>query len=112
MGRPPIGRRAFAWRGRSYATLVVGLLSDTARDYKVAVLEEMRALGARTLVLAEKRGEKPLPANYLVCFESDLPESVRGVLYMPILQLMAYHRAMYKGLNPDTPEHLSAVVVL
>jgi glucosamine--fructose-6-phosphate aminotransferase (isomerizing) len=31
------------------ATLIVGLLSDAARDYEVAVLEEMRALGARTL---------------------------------------------------------------
>lgn len=94
------------------ATLVVGLLSDTALDYEAAVLEEMRALGARTLVLAEDKGKKPLPADYLVCFESGLPESVRGVLYMPVLQLLAYHRAMCKGLNPDTPEHLSAVVML
>lgn len=93
------------------ATLIVGLLSDAARDYEVAVLEEMRALGARTLVLTEK-GEKPLPADYLVCFESGLPEPLRGVLYMPVLQLMAYYRAMYKGLNPDTPAHLSTVVIL
>lgn len=94
------------------ATLVVGLLSDTARDYEVAVLGEMQALGARTLVLAEDKGKKPLPADYLVRFESGLPESVRRVLYIPVLQLLAYHRAMYKGLNPDTPEHLSAVVML
>jgi glucosamine--fructose-6-phosphate aminotransferase (isomerizing) len=94
------------------ATLVVGLLSDTARDYEEAVLEEMRALGARTLVLTEDKGQKPLPADYLVYFESGLPEAVRGVLYMPVLQLMAYHRAMYKGLNPDTPAHLSTVVIL
>jgi glucosamine--fructose-6-phosphate aminotransferase (isomerizing) len=94
------------------ATLTVGLLSDTARDYEVAVLEEMRVLGARTLVLTEDKGQKPLPADYLVCFESGLPEAVRGVLCMPVLQLIAYHRAMYKGLNPDTPAHLSAVVIL
>lgn len=94
------------------STLVVGLLSSRTRNYEVAVLKEMRALGARTLVLAEEMGKEPLPADYLVCFESGLPEAVRGVLYMPILQLIAYHRAMHKGLNPDSPKHLSAVVIL
>jgi glucosamine--fructose-6-phosphate aminotransferase (isomerizing) len=34
------------------------------------------------------------------------------VLYLPVLQLMAYHRAMAKGLNPDEPTHLDAVVKL
>lgn len=94
------------------ATLVVGLLSETARDYEVEVLREMRDLGARTLVLAEEPGKGSLPADHHVFFRSGLPEPLRAVLYLPLLQWMAFCRALRKGLDPDTPKHLSAVVVL
>jgi fructoselysine-6-P-deglycase FrlB-like protein len=64
----------------------------------------MRALGARALVLAEEDAD--------VAFGSGLPPAVRNVLYLPVLQLMAYHRARAKGLDPDQPAHLDAVVKL
>ena len=57
---------------------------------------------------AIRRGE----AEADVCFESNIPESVRGVLYLPILQLMAFYRSVKKGLNPDRPANLTAVVKL
>jgi glutamine---fructose-6-phosphate transaminase (isomerizing) len=41
-----------------------------------------------------------------------LPETVRNVLYLPVLQLLAYHRSLAKGLNPDRPNNLEAVVRL
>lgn len=94
------------------ATLVVGLLSERAWDYEVEVLREMRTLGARTLALAEGPGNGPLPADYHAFFASGVPEPLRGVLYIPLLQWMACCRALRKGLNPDLPKHLSAVVVL
>lgn len=87
-------------------TVVVGLLSESNFPHEWAVLEEMRNLGAKVLALAE-RGEK---VN--VQFHSQLPEIAYGVLYLPVLQLMAYHRALAKGLDPDRPTHLSAVVEL
>lgn len=87
-------------------TVVVGLLSESNFSHEWAVLEEMRNLGAKILALAE-RGEK-----VDVQFHSQLPEIVYGVLYLPVLQLMAYHRALAKGLDPDRPTHLSAVVEL
>lgn len=92
-------------------TLVVGLLSQSARDYELAVLREIRALGARVLALAED----PVPAqdvDYQVSFHSGLPESQRSVLYLPVLQLMGYYRARARGQNPDQPHNLTAVVVL
>jgi len=85
-------------------TLVVGLLSDRVRAHEAAVLDEMRGLGARTLSLGEQDAD--------VSFASGLPEAVRNVLYLPALQLLAYHRAIAKGLNPDKPTNLDAVVVL
>jgi glucosamine--fructose-6-phosphate aminotransferase (isomerizing) len=86
------------------STLIVGLLSEACRRYEAPVLYEMRALGARVLSLAEQDAD--------VAFASGVPESVRNVLYLPALQLMAYHRTLAKGLNPDEPAHLDAVVRL
>lgn len=90
-------------------TLVVGLLSDSARDYEIAVPEEGRGIGAKALVLTD-RGEEE--ADYLVQLSSGLSELARGVLYMPLLQLLAYYRALSRGLDPDAPLHLDAVVEL
>ncbi|MCD6289986.1 MAG: SIS domain-containing protein [Anaerolineae bacterium] len=94
-------------------TLVVGMVSDSTREQEVAVLREMRGLGARVLAIAEDGGSNDLGgADYVVPLRSGLPETARGVLYLPLLQLMAYHRSMAKGLNPDRPQNLDAVVYL
>lgn len=92
-------------------TLVVGLLSEAARPYELAVLREMRKMGAQTLVLADQPVAEDA-ADYQVCFNSGLPEARRGVLYLPVLQLLGYYRARQNGQNPDQPHNLTAVIVL
>lgn len=92
-------------------TLVVGLLSETARAEELAVLREMRALGAQTVVLADQPVSEQ-EADEQVCFHSGLPECSRAVLYLPILQLLGYYRAVANGQNPDQPHNLTAVIVL
>lgn len=84
--------------------VVVGMLSDVNRLQEARVLAEMRKLGATLAGFGEKDAE--------VEFQSGIPESVRGVLYLPVLQLMAFHRSLAKGLNPDRPNHLTAVIKL
>jgi glutamine---fructose-6-phosphate transaminase (isomerizing) len=83
---------------------IIGLVSEENASHEQAVLNEMRTLGGHVLELGEKGGD--------VSFRSDLPEVARAVLYLPILQLMAYYRSLAKGLNPDKPNNLSAVVML
>ena len=84
--------------------VVVGLLSDANRVHEVKVLSEMAGLGGTVAVLGESDAD--------VQFESEIPESVRGVLYLPVLQLLAFYRSLAKGLNPDRPTNLTAVVKL
>jgi glucosamine--fructose-6-phosphate aminotransferase (isomerizing) len=84
--------------------VVIGLVSDRNYSYEMAVLEEMKKLGARVVSLGEENVEVP--------FHSNLPEPVRAVLYLPLLQLMAYYRSLAKNCNPDHPQNLSAVVEL
>lgn len=85
-------------------TLVVGFVSETQSAQERKVLDEMKQKKARLLVLAESDAD--------IEFKSGLPETIRNVLYLPIGQLLAYHRAVSKGLNPDLPHNLSAVVKL
>lgn len=85
-------------------TLLLGLLSDSNRAHEQAVLDEMQARGSRYLSLGETEAH--------VVFDSGLPEVVRNVLYLPVLQLLATYRSLAKGLNPDRPHNLTAVVTL
>jgi len=84
--------------------VVVGLVSESNFSHEKAVLTEMRALGGKTVALGESGVD--------IAFESGIPESARGVLYLPVLQLMAFYRSLAKGLNPDRPNNLAAVIKL
>ncbi len=93
-------------------SLVIGLMSE-AEAQERKVLADMRALGASTLALAPSAN----PALAEVCdtlipLEESLPEVWRAPLYLPLLHLMAYERALAVGLDPDRPTHLEAVVKL
>jgi glutamine---fructose-6-phosphate transaminase (isomerizing) len=84
--------------------VVVGLVSESNFKHERAVLNEMQALGGKIVALGE--------SDVDVAFKSGIPESVRSVLYLPVLQLMAFYRSLAKGLNPDNPRNLSAVIKL
>ena len=86
--------------------VVVGLLSDANRAHEAKVLSEMKMLGGTVTSLGDAERDAD------VSFKSQIPEQVRGVLYLPVLQLMAFYRSVAKGLNPDSPANLTAVVEL
>ncbi len=84
--------------------VVVGMFSDANRIHEARVLSEMKTLGGTVIGFGEKDAQ--------VQFESGIPEQARGVLYLPVLQLMAFYRSVAKGLNPDRPNNLTTVVKL
>jgi glutamine---fructose-6-phosphate transaminase (isomerizing) len=85
-------------------TAIVGFVSERNFRSEICVLSEMQALGGKTFTLGESGTD--------VQFLSSLPEELQGVLYLPVLQLTAFYRSLKKGLNPDSPKNLSAVVKL
>ena len=84
--------------------VVVGLLSKRNRFQEQMVLDEMAAKGAEIISLGDKDAR--------IAFSSGLDEDITGVLNLPILQLLACKRSLAKGLNPDRPNNLTAVVKL
>jgi glucosamine--fructose-6-phosphate aminotransferase (isomerizing) len=90
-------------------TLIIGLLGDSAYHHEAAVLKDMAGRGARTLAIANEHAASwPSP----ISMRASVPEWGRPVLYLPVLQLMAYYRALANGQDPDRPSNLDAVVSL
>ena len=87
--------------------LVVGLLADGVCEHETAVLRDMQERGARILGIAA--GCAWPNAVEIGTF---IPDWGRPVLYLPVLQLLAYYRALANGQNPDQPANLTAVVSL
>lgn len=86
------------------STLMIGLVSRSQASFENAVLSEMHSQGAQLLVLGEQAGKIP--------FRADLSEIMTNLLYMPVGQMLAFERALSKGLNPDLPKNLETVVRL
>ena len=84
--------------------VVIGLVGDERRSQELQVLHEMTALGGNTVALGETARD--------VAFNSGLVQAAHNVLYLPVLQLLAYYRSIAKGLNPDRPANLTAVIEL
>ena len=90
--------------------LIVGLLSKESFSHEHQVLQEMRELGALSLGL-NASGQKS-DCDFEITLPADLPAWLAPIIYLPPLQLLAYYRAMAKGLDPDAPRNLTAVITL
>lgn len=94
-------------------TVVVGLISGEAHPQEIAVLRQMRARGARIVAVAEQDyGFELADWTHFVQLDSKTANWARPVLYLPVLQLMAYYRALSRGQNPDHPANLAFVISL
>ncbi|MFN8530600.1 MAG: SIS domain-containing protein [Anaerolineae bacterium] len=93
--------------------LVVGMLSEEAHAQEVAVLNEMRKRGAQILVQGVPDHREGLDSGaHFVPIGWTLPRWARPVTYLPVLQLLAYHRALSNGQDPDRPANLTFVISL
>lgn len=90
--------------------LIVGMIGASAPDEELAVLREANANGARTLALIEHAPADTNGLDGVFAFDSGLPAAARDVLYLPPAQLLAYERAITKGVNPDTSRNLAAFI--
>jgi glutamine---fructose-6-phosphate transaminase (isomerizing) len=92
--------------------LVVGLVSDRTRGYEVAVLRDLASRGARILAVGEHVSDLAGQFEAVFDLESELGERAHPVLYLPLLQYLAYYRAMGRGLDPDRPRHVVMAIHL
>ncbi len=85
------------------SAVVVGLVSPERATHELAVLDDVRPMSGRVVTVGD-RAHLNVPGS--------LPRWARPVLYLMPLQLLALERALAKGLDPDHPRHLTAVIHL
>lgn len=90
-------------------TLVTILWPDGGGTEHERLFEEVRNLGAETLVIGREEDVKEIDADEVV--EITQRSNSTGLsLYVPPLQLLGYYRAIDQGLDPDNPKNLNQIV--
>jgi len=93
--------------------LITFLMSESSYDAELELLEEMKKLGAATMVIANRldaRAENA--ADFAIELGLRVPEYARPAAYTIWGQLYGLYAGLKKGLNPDAPRNLTRVVVL
>jgi glutamine---fructose-6-phosphate transaminase (isomerizing) len=94
-------------------TLITFLMSETSLDAEVELLEEMKALGAATMVIANRVDDRARRASdFAIELGLQSPEYARSAAFAVWGQLYGVYYGLKKGLNPDSPKNLTRVVEL
>jgi len=94
-------------------TLLVFILSEQGRQAECDMLEEMKALGGTTLVVANHADKRVrAAADMLVDLSLDAPEIATLAPMLVTGQLLGLYTGLKKNLDPDSPRNLSRAVIL
>lgn len=94
-------------------TLITFLLSERGYGPELEVLEEIKGLGATTLVIANKADDDARrQADFLVELKLESPECARLAAYLVTCQLLGLYTGLKKGYDIDRPRNLSRAVIL
>jgi len=93
-------------------TLVVDLGSERGASQEYQVLTELAEQTPYILALTPYDGWDLGKISIEISLGHKVSEHALGVLYLPLLQLLAYHRAVHKGVNPDKSRNLTSYVEL
>jgi len=93
--------------------LVTILVPDAGRKYDIELSKNMKAIGGKIFVICDRSsGEFDEYADYMLELNTGLGDGIRNILYMPVLQIMAYYRSLKEGFDPDNPKNLYYYVSL
>ena len=94
-------------------TLVTFLMSETSYDAELELLQEIKALGAATLVVANRLDKRAhFASDFAIELGLNSPEYTRLAAFAIAGQLYGVYYGLKKGLNPDSPKNLTRVVEL
>jgi glutamine---fructose-6-phosphate transaminase (isomerizing) len=93
--------------------MIMFLMSETSYEAEVELLEEMKALGAATVVIANRLESRARRASdFAIELGLNAPEYARSAAFTIWGQLYGVYYGIKKGLNPDAPRNLTRVVEL
>ncbi|HPT82368.1 MAG TPA: SIS domain-containing protein [Limnochordia bacterium] len=91
-------------------TLVIAALSPEEGDLQRDLIRDLKGKGAKVAVVSRKG------TSWGADWEVELPEyehfAVAGIPFIFLPQSIGFYKALHKGLNPDLPAGLSAMIDL
>lgn len=86
---------------------------DSLFEKTVSNLQEVRARGARVILISDQRGVRACGDKADAVIEMpDVPESLHPIIYSVAVQLLAYHTAVIRGTDVDQPRNLAKSVTV
>jgi len=94
-------------------TCLIFFLSPKGFDAESELLAEMKELGATTVAICNRASDVVRrSSDFLFEFGAELPELALPAPFLVPAQLLGLFTSAKKGLNPDSPQNLSRVVIL
>lgn len=90
-------------------TLVVILVSPPERAYLPLLVEEITDLGGEVVLIADGEDES---SGFRISFAAETEDIFLPVLFAPVIQQLAFWRALARGHDPDRPPALVRTVKL
>lgn len=90
--------------------LILVILDDEHADLMRTAAEEVRARGARTIVITDRASLAEHIADDTIVIPTS--GTLSGLLAAVPMQLIAYELAVLKGINPDKPRNLAKAVTV
>lgn len=89
-------------------SLVVGLFSHGGLGFEANLIEEFtHQYSANTVAITPTAGWQAGNPTDVITVGCDWPDGILGLLYLPVIQLLAYYRAIAKKVNPDESNNLT-----
>ncbi len=83
--------------------LVIFLVTQRDLDLSSDAILLVKSLGGRTLALVPPHLSQAVAPDYSIPVPASLHDLTDALIYLPVLQLLAYEWTVFKGLNPDSP---------
>lgn len=93
-------------------SLIVAFIAQEAHVEEAVILDELREMGPRVVVMGEGVSSNPsvhTRADVVLDLDSDVDDFGSLPLYPVFAQLLGYHMAIRRGLDPDHPPNLKKV---
>jgi glucosamine--fructose-6-phosphate aminotransferase (isomerizing) len=92
-------------------SMVVALYSHGGLNYEADLMTELtRVHHATTVAITPDAKWNTGEVSYKLPVNCAWPDGILGLSYLPVIQLLAYHLACSKGVDPDSPRNLTAYI--
>lgn len=105
----------FALLNDSFPVIMLIPSSDEFQSKNINALQEVRARDAPVLVITDSSASalrEQINNCAQIVLETPHNHNFSGILFSIVLQLIAYHLALSRGINPDIPRNLAKVVTV